>query len=100
MTSPVIDKIIELSIPNLINKDKEGANIDSAIREARNGYRDAFRYDRRLASEISLTKAISKSLNIDIDNNDNIYNTVMNTRSNPYLDGYFTNNIVNRRLGG
>ena len=33
-------------------------------------------------------------------NNDNIYNTVMNTRSNPYLDGYFTNNIVNRRLGG
>lgn len=51
MTSPVIDKIIELSIPNLINKDKEGANIDSAIREARNGYRDAFRYDRRLASE-------------------------------------------------
>ena len=33
-------------------------------------------------------------------NNDNIYNTVMNTRSNPYLDGFFTNNIVNRRLGG
>lgn len=70
MTSPVIDKIIELSIPNLINKDKESANIDSAIREVRNGYRDAFRYDRRLASEISLTKAISKSLNIDIDKKD------------------------------
>ena len=33
-------------------------------------------------------------------NNDNIYNTVMNTRSNPYSDGFFTNNIVNRRLGG
>mgnify|MGYP003585815186 CR=1 FL=1 len=33
-------------------------------------------------------------------NNDNIYNTVMNTRSNPYLGGFFTNNIVNRRLGG
>lgn len=70
MTSPVIDKIIELSIPNLINKDKEGANIDSAIREVRNGYRDAFRYDIRLASEISLTKAISRSLNIDIDKKD------------------------------
>ena len=53
MTSPVIDEIIKLSIPNLINKDKESANIDSAIREVRNGYRDAFRYDRRLASEIS-----------------------------------------------
>lgn len=66
MINPVVDKIIELSKPNLIESDKDQASIDNAIKDVLKGYKDPSKYDSRFGYKYQ--EAIFNILNDKIDN--------------------------------